>query len=135
MFDDRRLLEGRLSRFARDHLEPAVYRARAPLTLTSWAVPGEPVPFAEAVRQEFTPLAVGSAWGTPWSTLWIHITGAVPAEWGAAEGAEPEVVVDLGFTAAPGFQAEGLAYPPRGSSPASRSAHTASCTSASQATA
>jgi alpha-mannosidase len=114
MHDDRRLLEARLSRFVRDHLEPAVYRAHAPLTLTCWAVPGEPVPFAEAIRHEFTPLAVGSAWGRPWSTLWIHVTGAVPAEWGAAAGAEPEVVVDLGFTGAPGFQAEGLAYRPDG---------------------
>ncbi|MPV35577.1 alpha-mannosidase [Georgenia subflava] len=75
---------------------------------------GEPVPFAEAVRAEYAPFAVGSAWGRPWSTTWFHVTGTVPADW-SEPGTRPELVVDLGFTdAQSGFQAEGTAYTPDG---------------------
>src|SRR3712207_7380925 len=83
-----------------------MYRERVPVEVTAWTAPGEPVPFAEAVRQEFTPFAVGSTWGRPWGTVWFHVTGTVPDDWD-----EPELLVDLGFGgASPGFQAEGLVY-------------------------
>ena len=110
MHDDRRLLEVRLNRFVRDHVEPAIYQASAPLTLTAWRVPGEPVPFADAVRQNFTSIDIGAAWGEPWSTLWIHAVGEVPADWSGMAATEPEVVIDLGFSGGAGFQAEALAY-------------------------
>jgi alpha-mannosidase len=115
MHDDRLLLEARLNRFFRDHLEPAIYHARAPLTLAAWRVPGEPVPFADAARQNFAPIDIGAAWGEPWSTLWIHAVGELPADWLGVAATEPEVVIDLGFTAAAGFQAEALAYRADGS--------------------
>jgi alpha-mannosidase len=115
MHDDRLLLEARLNRFVRDHLEPAIYHASAPLALTAWRVPGEPVPFANAARQNFTSINIGAAWGEPWSTLWIHAVGEVPADWLGVAATEPEAVIDLGFTAAAGFQAEALAYRPDGS--------------------
>src|SRR5215203_1408240 len=115
MHDDRLLLEARLNRFFRDHLEPAIYQARAPLTLAAWRVPGEPVPFADAARQNFAPIDIGAAWGEPWSTLWIHAVGEVPEDWLGVPATEPEVVIDLGFTAAAGFQAEALAYRADGS--------------------
>ena len=105
MHDDRQLLEARLTRFVHDHLEPAVYRDSAPLSLTAWALPGEPVPFVEAVRHTFRPIEIGTPWGRPWSTLWIHVIGSIPANWAAVDGTVPEMVVDLGFTAAAGFQA------------------------------
>jgi alpha-mannosidase len=114
MHDDRRLLEGRLARFTSDHLPRAVHRVTIPLTLEAWPVPSEPVPFAEAVQQQFEPIEAGTAWGRPWSTLWIHVTGEVPTEWAGIEGTEPEVLVDLGFTAQPGFQSEALAWRPDG---------------------
>jgi alpha-mannosidase len=115
MHDNRTLLEGRLSRFVRDHLTPAVYRATAPLTVTGWAAPGEPVPFADAVGRAFEPVPIGTRWGRPWGTMWLHITGEIPTSWRAlAADAHPELVVDLGFAHAPGFQAEGLAYRPDG---------------------
>jgi alpha-mannosidase len=115
MHDDRELLEGRLGRFVRDHLAHAAYRERAPLTLTAWRAPGEPVPFADAVGQEYEPLEIGSEWGAPWSTLWIHVTGEIPSDWIGVPGTQPEVAVDLGFAGGAGFQAEGLAYRPDGS--------------------
>ena len=114
MHDDRQLLEARLTRFVHDHLEQAVYRDSAPLSLTAWPLPGEPVPFVEAVRHTFRPIEIGTPWGRPWSTLWIHVIGSIPANWAAVDGTVPEMVVDLGFTAAAGFQAEGLAYRPDG---------------------
>ncbi len=110
MHDDSGFVLPRVARFVRERLAPARYRASVPATVTAWTAPGEPVPFAEAVAQEYRPFAVGEAWGRPWGTVWFHVTGAVPADW-----AHPELVVDLGFTgAAPGFQAEGTVYAPDG---------------------
>ncbi|WP_026553690.1 alpha-mannosidase [Arthrobacter sp. 35W] len=110
MHDDRRLTESRLDRFVRDRLDPAIHRARWPLEVTGWDVPGEPVPFGEAVEQEYAPVAAGDPWGAPWSTKWLHITGSLPTGYDA--GAGPlEVLVELGYTPeAPGFQCEGLAW-------------------------
>ncbi|WP_104178052.1 glycoside hydrolase family 38 C-terminal domain-containing protein [Cryobacterium sp. Y50] len=112
MHDDSALVETRLNRFVRERLQPAIYRAIAPLTVTAWTVPGEPVTFAEAVSHPFAPFVVGSPWGRPWETVWFHLLGTVPSEWA---GTRAEVVIDLGFTTdVPGFQAEGTAYSPDG---------------------
>ncbi|GAA1175147.1 alpha-mannosidase [Pseudonocardia alaniniphila] len=114
MHDDSALVLPRIARFFRERLLPAVYRDRVPAQLTAWTAPGEPVPFAEAVRQEFAPITPGTAWGRPWGTVWFHVTGSVPAAW-TDPATRPELVVDLGFSSAvPGFQAEGLAYTPGG---------------------
>jgi alpha-mannosidase len=108
--DDSALVPPRIARFVRERLTPALYRHRVPVEVTAWTAPGEPVPFAEAVRQEFAPFEVGSPWGRPWGTVWFHLAGEVPATW-TDPGTRPELVVDLGFSSAqPGFQAEGLAY-------------------------
>ncbi len=114
MHDDSKLVIPRIARFVRERLVPAMYRERVPLQVTAWTAPGEPVPFAEAVRQEFAPFAVGSPWGRPWATVWFHVTGTVPAGW-TGPGTRPELAIDLGFAGAqPGFQSEGLAYTPDG---------------------
>ena len=110
MHDDASQVRARLARVVRERLQPAVHRDRRPLQVQAWAAPGEPVPFAEARAQRFEPFTVGSEWGRPWQTVWFHVTGSVPAEWNDP-AAEPELEVDLGFTAGqPGFQAEGLVY-------------------------
>ncbi len=109
MHDDRRLTEERLDRFTREFLNGAVYSQSAPVTVTAWAVPGEPVPFAEAVAQEYTAITPGTPWGAPWSTLWLHVTGDAPADWSEVDGAL-ELRAELGFTGGPGFNAEGLVY-------------------------
>lgn len=111
-----RLALQRIDRLAGDRLPPALYRETAPLTITAWEVPGEPVPFAEAIRQTYDPVSVGVAWGRPWGTVWFHVTGSVPASWRGSSGTRPELVVDLGFDASgPGFQAEALVFRPDGS--------------------
>ncbi|GAA1365862.1 alpha-mannosidase [Streptomyces beijiangensis] len=108
MHDDRQLVEGRLERALRQFIRPAQYAARAPLALTVWHAPGEPVPVAEALKGDYAPFSVGTEWGTPWSTSWFRLEGTVPQEWA---GRRVEAVVDPGFTGeGPGFQAEGLVY-------------------------
>ncbi len=114
MYYQTQLAEMRVDRFMGERLLKSLYREAAPLTITAWEVPDEPVPFAEAVTQDFTPFEVGQRWGRPWSTLWLHVTGTVPADW-SLENGRLELLVDLGFTPAMvGFQAEGLVYTPDG---------------------
>ncbi|WP_028266178.1 alpha-mannosidase [Arthrobacter sp. MA-N2] len=111
MHDDRLITEKRLERFVRERIAPAIYGRALPLTLSSWDVPGEPVPVAEALHQVFEPQEHGAAWGKAWSTKWLRLRGEVPEGWGAAEGTAVEIVVDLGFSNdAPGFQCEGIAW-------------------------
>src|SRR5664279_3897053 len=112
MHDDRQLTEQRLRRFRTERLEPALYRERLPLNVSAWAAPGEPVPFADAVAAPYTSITPGTAWGPPWGTTWLHITGQSPPAWvSAIDDVRVEALVDLGFhSGSPGFQAEGLAY-------------------------
>lgn len=113
MHDNSALVEARIHRFVHERLQPALYGSATALRLEAWAVPGEPVPFAEASRQRFTPFSVGMPWGRAWSTLWLRVTGTIPE---VADGHRAELVFDLGFnTAQPGFQAEGTVYRPDGS--------------------
>jgi alpha-mannosidase len=110
MHDNSPLTEARIARFVAERLRPAVYRSVVDVEISAWEVPDEPVPFAVAVDAEFVPFAVGQPWGRPWGTVWFRVTGEIPASWDAV-GTRPELVVDLSFsTAAPGFQAEGMAY-------------------------
>lgn len=116
MHDDRRITEVRLERFVRERIAPAVYSRSVPLALSSWEVPGEPVPALEAMRQQFEPQEHGAAWGKPWGTTWFRLQGEVPESWGTEPDTTVEVVVDLGFTVeVPGFQCEGIAWRPDGS--------------------
>ena len=117
MHNDHPLVEARLERFLRDHLQPAIYRNRHPVSVSAWQVPREPVPFAEAVRHRFEPVPLGWRWGRAWSTVWFHVTAELSADWidRAGRGGAPELVVDFGYNRSrSGFQAEGLAYRPDG---------------------
>jgi alpha-mannosidase len=119
MHDDRTFVEARLRRFVSSRLEPALYCSVAPVLVDAWPVPGEPVPFAEATAGEYRPLAIGDPWGRAWGTVWLHVTGAVPADWldhgERSKRFAAELVVDLGFHGnRPGSQSEGLVYTPDG---------------------
>ena len=120
MHDDRQLTEDRIRRFLDQRIRPAVYRSSGPATLAAWTVPDEPVPFGDAVEQQFEPISGGTRWGRPWGTMWLHVTGEAPREWFDARGRlprgkVPELMVELGFTGGPGFNAEGLVYRANGS--------------------
>ncbi|TKA10930.1 alpha-mannosidase [Actinacidiphila oryziradicis] len=113
MHDDRNLIESRLKRVLDERIRPAVYPASVPLDVGIWNAPGEPVPVAEGLAAPRTPIAVGDAWGAPWGTSWITVSGTVPQEWA---GNTVEALIDLGFDEnMPGFQCEGLVYRPDGS--------------------
>ena len=77
MPDENASILPRLARLRRDHIQPSLYRASRPVEITAWVAPGEPVPFAEARDQAYSPFAVGMPWGRPWGTTWflslIHI--------------------------------------------------------------
>ncbi|MFJ3404752.1 alpha-mannosidase [Promicromonospora sp. NPDC090134] len=114
MNDNAVQVEHRVNNTVRDLLVPALFPRRAPVRITAWEVPDEPVPFAEAVRHEFTPFEVGQAWSKPWGTTWFHVTGSVPDGW-RRPGTAVQLFVDLGFSRLmPAFQAEGLLYRPDG---------------------
>jgi len=105
------LIEARVRRFRTERVVPKMYRTTAPLEVSAWEAPDEPVPFAEAVANTFEPFEIGAPWGRAWGTVWFHVTGAVPADWPVEGNTSTELVVDLGFTdAGPGFQAEGMVY-------------------------
>ncbi|MBY8883338.1 alpha-mannosidase [Streptomyces sp. PTM05] len=113
MHDDRALIEARLKRVLDERVRPAVYPAHVPLDVAVWHAPGEPVPVAEGLAAEHTPVRVGDRWGAPWGTSWFRVTGTVPPRWA---GRTVEALLDLGFDEnMPGFQCEGLVYRPDGS--------------------
>ncbi|WP_151475581.1 alpha-mannosidase [Streptomyces albicerus] len=112
MHDDRSLVEARLKRVLDERIRPAVYPESVPLEVAVWHAPGEPVPVAEGLAAEPSPVAVGDRWGAPWGTSWFRVTGTVPREWA---GKTVEALLDLGFDEnMPGFQCEGLVYRPDG---------------------
>jgi len=112
MHADRTEVEARIDHVLDTRVRPAVHTARAPLTVTAWEVPGEPVGVDEAMAADYVPFEVGSTWGPPWSTTWFRVSGKVPAEW---SGLQVEAVIDIGFLGAgPGFQAEALVHDPAG---------------------
>ncbi|MGW6917209.1 alpha-mannosidase [Kitasatospora sp. NPDC054939] len=113
MHDDRTLVEARLKRVLEERILPALYPESVPLEVGIWTAPDEPVPVAEGLAAPRTPIAVGDAWGAPWGTSWLTVSGTVPEAWA---GRTVEALIDLGFDAnMPGFQCEGLVYRPDGS--------------------
>ncbi|MDO5661937.1 MAG: alpha-mannosidase, partial [Brachybacterium sp.] len=114
MHDTRELTEDRIARFAAEHLTAGLHQQTAPVAVTAYPVPGEPVPPREAIAaaEHYEPITPGpqTHWGRAWSTLWLHVSGTVPADW-QQDGSAAELLVDLGFSGAgPGFQAEALVF-------------------------
>ena len=86
MYNDAQLLEMRVDRFVREQLLPGIDHASAPVTITAWEVPDEPVPFANLDLNAFAPFELGQPWGHTWGTVWFRLVGTVPAEWDAVPG-------------------------------------------------
>jgi alpha-mannosidase len=108
MHDDHSLVERRIRRELLERVMPAMYRATIPMRVEAWDVPGEPVPYAEAVAAEYRPFELGSHWSRPWGTTWFRFSGEVPSDWA---GPQLEAIIDLGFHPdAAGFQSEGLVW-------------------------
>src|SRR5699024_8535427 len=80
-------------------------------------LPVEPIPPREAIaqlRDQGEPIELGAPLGRAWATIWLHVSGTVPAQWADDETSAPELLVDLDFTGQPGFQAEALLFTPAG---------------------
>ncbi|WEK13009.1 MAG: glycoside hydrolase family 38 C-terminal domain-containing protein [Candidatus Microbacterium phytovorans] len=111
MRDRRERVLARTARAIRDDVRPALHSETAPVSLAAWSAPGEPVPFADAVGAPFTPIATGDAWGRPWGTVWVRVSGRVPRHWHPSPDARNELAIDLGFLDwRPGFQCEALVW-------------------------
>jgi alpha-mannosidase len=111
MRDRRERILARTERALRDDIRPALHREAAEVSLAAWPAPGEPVPFATAAAQPFTPVAEGDPWGRPWGTVWVRVSGTVPAHWQPDPDLRDELVIDLGFLDwRPGFQCEALVW-------------------------
>ncbi|RLE25495.1 MAG: alpha-mannosidase, partial [Actinobacteria bacterium] len=104
MFDDRELLERRITRELWERVLPLVHAQRRELTIE-----------AGPDLRHLEPFEAGTQWGAPWDTTWFRLTGQIPDDW---SGLRVEAVIDLGFNPdAAGFQCEGLvvAVGPNGS--------------------
>ena len=102
------LTKARIHRTLYRRIKPLAYPRRKELeTLEAWAVGGEPVSYAEAVRQKFEPFEVGRKWGGSWDTVWFRITAAIPEDWA---GEQVVARLRLGGLGREGFTVEGLVW-------------------------
>jgi alpha-mannosidase len=107
MHDQPLAVWARARRMLDAYLRPAVHGEPVPLEVTALHVGGEPIDVDEARAQQFTPFAVGDAWGTPWGTTWFRMRGAVPRQWA---GEDVVARIGLGYTGQTGFGAEALVW-------------------------
>ena len=107
MHDDRALVEHRIERL-RERVGRQLYTVIAPLAVTAWRAPGEPVGFDEARQASYADFPAGTWWGPAWSTWWLRVAGRVPAE---AVTRQLDLRVDLGFVGDwAGNQSEGMVF-------------------------
>lgn len=94
----------RVERLLRHRLEPMVLSPTQPLNVAVGVSRSE----SGGEPGDVTPVTLPWAWGPPWHTTWIQVSGVVPAQWA---GQRVVAHVDLGFTGrGDGFQAEGLVW-------------------------
>jgi len=111
--DSATMLIRRLDRAVDEFISPSEVRQSHPLDVVARVVGGEPVSFEEGTSGDFAPLAVGDSWGRAWDTVWMRVSGTVPAEWTSRlrENATVAIEVDLGFDEnRSGFQSEGIYF-------------------------
>ncbi|MEX0654745.1 MAG: glycoside hydrolase family 38 C-terminal domain-containing protein [Phycisphaeraceae bacterium] len=66
------------SRLLNDVLRPAIFTDHVPLDVAVHQC-DDPIPHADALTRDYTPVDVGFAWGPFWSTAWFRLRGEVPA--------------------------------------------------------
>ena len=84
-----------------------IHNESKPVSIAAYHVLGEPIPAEKALKQNYTPFAVGESWGAMWNTTWFRFTGTIPTEW---KGREVIARVKLGFQYGEGFTVEGLVW-------------------------
>ncbi|HEX2047423.1 MAG TPA: alpha-mannosidase [Acidimicrobiales bacterium] len=68
-----------------ESVEPAIFFPSMALEVAARHLPGEPLPYDEAVAGPFEPFDLGGAWGPRWGTTWFRLRGEVPAGWAGQE--------------------------------------------------
>ncbi|MEA5648809.1 MAG: glycoside hydrolase family 38 C-terminal domain-containing protein [Cutibacterium granulosum] len=107
MHDHTALTQDRIGHL-RERLERETHQQICPLQVTAWQAPGEPVSFREATSASYQPFPVGTWWGAPWSTWWLHVTGTLPAD---HRDDRVDLSVNLGFVGTwAGNQSEAMVY-------------------------
>ncbi|HEX3622803.1 MAG TPA: alpha-mannosidase, partial [Acidimicrobiales bacterium] len=66
-------------------IEPAVFGPAVPVEIAARHLPGEPLPYADAVAGPFEPFDLGGRWGPTWGTTWFRLRGDVPPAWAGEE--------------------------------------------------
>ncbi|MBK1879855.1 alpha-mannosidase [Pelagicoccus mobilis] len=106
MILDQSVIEKRLENVL-TALKSRIHPEKAPLSVSIWEAPSEPVPVSIAASQAYTPFSVGGEWGHMWGTAWMKFEGSVPASW---QGKTVSALIELEYEALEGFTVEGLAY-------------------------
>jgi alpha-mannosidase len=68
-----------------ESIEPAVFGPVQALEIAARHLPGEPLPYDDAVAGTFEPFDVGGRWGPRWGTTWFRLRGTVPPAWAGEE--------------------------------------------------
>ncbi len=119
----------RCDRVIRQRVRPHIHRVIAPLEVSAFDIPGEPMPvpeFFDKVKNgtiDFHPFAIGSKWGTTWGTTWFRVHGRIPHGYPCAAPGDSighpcplELILDLGwFDHSVGGHIEGMVYRSDGS--------------------
>ena len=74
----------RVERCLNNEIRPRIYQGHTPLDVAVFQS-ADPVPHAEAIRQEYRPAAVGFRWGPVWSTAWFRLRGVLPEAFAGQE--------------------------------------------------
>lgn len=87
-----RIYKRRISQFI-ERVHETRYRERAPLAASYIYHDDTPIPHeAASSRSDFSPIAVGEAWGKLWGCAWFRFTGNVPA---SMEGRHVVALIDV----------------------------------------
>ncbi len=77
------LTRQRVQNFAQK-ISELFYTASAPVQISAFPAPGR-IPYAEAMRGNFTPISVGHRFAPLWSTHWVRVEIEIPAHWQGQE--------------------------------------------------
>lgn len=109
----------RAKRVMRQRVQPYIHPVLSHLTVSSYDIPGEPMPKAEFFARlhsgeiQFIPFSMGNQWGTIWGTTWFKLEGQVPQN--KQHSHAIELWIDLGwYNHSCGGHIEGLVYDENG---------------------
>ena len=73
------LYRTRVQKYLVDVIVKGIYGAQAPVKIEAFQC-ADPIPYAQAIKQQFKPVDLGFRFGPKWSTAWFKLTLSVPKE-------------------------------------------------------